>query len=510
MADVRTELAQLRPVYETGALRMLLRPNARIYVALLRAAFDPLTGEVPQERLLADMADSLVLLIGDGSFEPHEGEDAGLAARRILRELKAQSDDDYAWIADSVDRRTHRVMCRLTQRAHRAIEALGTLQQRTVSLSGAQVNSIILEVENARKQLTVDVEERIGILQGEIDERQRQIDQLRATGTTEPLTAEQVSDIINVVHNTLRGVPVDLRDLVVAERDNGDELRRRMDGADVPADELLAFYHEGYERIHRLSDEGRRFEDAFQIMYAPESRREIGDALQDIAHSAWMHDDADELMDTVNREFDDIYDGIDAVRHQVRQTDETIRMLVRQQSDMQFRTMSRQLGTLLGRLGDAARGGRTLRGPKEFDIGTGSVSLPTVATRARETPARASAPQLAQAQPATPPDLHAIVAASGPRIVRMLELIEAAPAMRGGFIDVAASFNGLPVDERRESEIVGFLSYLAPCEGSSQASEHQDFERRWRCVDADGDERIWTTAPLAVGADTLREFLAQA
>ena len=38
------ELERLRPVYETGVLRLLLRQNAMLYVSLLRSTFDPLTG----------------------------------------------------------------------------------------------------------------------------------------------------------------------------------------------------------------------------------------------------------------------------------------------------------------------------------------------------------------------------------------------------------------------------------------------------------------------------------
>ena len=47
MADVMRELERLRPVYETGVLRLLLRQNAMLYVSLLRSTFDPLTGELP-------------------------------------------------------------------------------------------------------------------------------------------------------------------------------------------------------------------------------------------------------------------------------------------------------------------------------------------------------------------------------------------------------------------------------------------------------------------------------
>lgn len=210
------------------------------------------------------MREAIGELAVDGTYTPREGEDDMMAARRILKELKAEDAGDYAWVADSIDRRQHRLMCRLTQRAHRAIEALATLQQRTVSLSGAQVNSIIMEIESARKQLTVNVEERIDLLEREIEERQHQIDNLKAHGIGQRPTREQVSDIINVVYNTLRGVPVDLRELVITERDNGDALRRRIDDGSMSSNDMLTFYHEEYERTYRLSDEGRRFNDALR------------------------------------------------------------------------------------------------------------------------------------------------------------------------------------------------------------------------------------------------------
>ena len=97
MADVRSELAQLRPVYETGVLRMLLHKYSDIYIAMLRVCFDPLTAEVPQERLLARMREAIGELAVDGTYTPREGEDDMMAARRILKELKAEDAGDYAW-----------------------------------------------------------------------------------------------------------------------------------------------------------------------------------------------------------------------------------------------------------------------------------------------------------------------------------------------------------------------------------------------------------------------------
>lgn len=498
MADVRTELAELQPVYETGVLRMLLHKYSDIYIAILRACFDPLTAEVPQDRLLAAMTRCVGELVADGSYRVREGETDLEAARRILKELKAENEGDYAWIADSLDRRQHRWMCRLTQRAHRAIEALAALQQRTVSLSGAQVNSIIMEIENARKELTVNVHERIELLEREIEERRTQIAQLERNGVQERPTPEQVSDIINVVYNTLRGVPVDLRELVIAERDNGDALRRQMDNGSMGSDDMLAYYHEEYERTYHQSDEGRRFNDAFQVMFATDRRAQLDGALADIAGSAWLHDKADDLMAVVGRELDDIYSGIDAVRDQIRLTDESVKLLVRQHTDMQFRTMSRQLAALFTTLSGRA----TAKDHTRYGIGLSTATMPTLATRARETPVKTKAPALRMHTDADASalDLHGIVAVGGPRIAHMVALIAEHPVMREGAVDMAASFNHLPKAERRESEIVGFLSYLGGTESG---------ESTWHCVAPDGAERAWVTRDVLVSPDELDEFLQE-
>lgn len=498
MADVRTELAELQPVYETGVLRMLLHKYSDIYIAILRACFNPLTAEVSQDRLLAAMTRCVGELVADGSYRVREGETDLEAARRILKELKAENEGDYAWIADSLDRRQHRWMCRLTQRAHRAIEALAALQQRTVSLSGAQVNSIIMEIENARKELTVNVHERIELLEREIEERRVQIAQLERDGVQERPTPEQVSDIINVVYNTLRGVPVDLRELVIAERDNGDALRRQMDNGSMGSDDMLAYYHEEYERTYHQSDEGRRFNDAFQVMFATDRRAQLDGALADIAGSAWLHDKADDLMAVVGRELDDIYSGIDAVRDQIRLTDESVKLLVRQHTDMQFRTMSRQLAALFTTLSGRA----TAKDHTRYGIGLSTATMPTLATRARETPVKTKAPALRMHTDADASalDLHGIVAVGGPRIAHMVVLIAEHPVMREGAVDMAASFNHLPKAERRESEIVGFLSYLGGTESG---------ESTWHCVAPDGAERAWVTRDVLVSPDELDEFLQE-
>ena len=72
-----------------------------------------------------------------------------------------------------------------------------------------------MEIEHARMQLTADPRERIRLLERDIEERQKQIDELKHCDTLDKLTSQQVGDIIGVIHNTLRGVPIDLRELAL-------------------------------------------------------------------------------------------------------------------------------------------------------------------------------------------------------------------------------------------------------------------------------------------------------
>ena len=85
MADVRREMERLRPVYETGVLRLLLRGNSMLYVALLRSTFDPLTGELPREIVEERFSRSLTRLVETGDYTPKEGQTSAEAAHTILQ-----------------------------------------------------------------------------------------------------------------------------------------------------------------------------------------------------------------------------------------------------------------------------------------------------------------------------------------------------------------------------------------------------------------------------------------
>ena len=378
-------MERLRPVYETGVLRLLLRGNSMLYVALLRSTFDPLTGELPREIVEERFSRSLTRLAETGDYTPKEGQTSAEAAHTILQQLTKEGEGDYAWLANSLDVAAHRYLYRLTARAHRAIEALDRLEDTTKALSGAQANSIIMEIEHARMQLTADPRERIRLLERDIEERQKQIDELKHSDT-----------------------------------------------------------------------------------------------------------------------LDKLYEGIEDVRRQIRISDEAVSRLVRQQTDTHYRTMLDKLHRLFVRASDDAK---THPGSDErpYRTDTGTAQFQALPSRPAKSMARAATAGLDDA-PSTnvdAPDLKAMVEMCGPRLTHMIGLIRRDPVKTadGRFVDFAASFNRLPREERRESELIGFLSALRTQDGPATVA--------WHCVSIDGGERVWRTRPILTTEAALDEIIEE-
>ena len=498
MSDVRREMERLRPVYETGVLRLLLRGNSMLYVALLRSTFDPLTSELSREIVEERFARSLSRLAETGDYTPKDGQTNAEAAHAILSQLTKEGEGDYAWLANSLDVASHRYLYRLTARAHRAIEALDRLEDTTKALSGAQANSIIMEIEHARMQLTADPHERIRLLERDIEEKRKQIDELKHSDTLDRLTSQQVGDIIGVIHNTLRGVPIDLRELALEERNHGDSLRRSMQSGSISVEQALGAYHDAYHRSFHESDSGRRFEDAFQVIVTDEGRREIDDAVRDIAQNPYLDGEPGILLAQVRAELNRIYEGIEDVRRQIRISDEAVSRLVRQQTDTHYRTMLDKLHKLFVQTNDDAKN-HSGSGEYPYHTDTGMAQFQALPSRPAKSMARATTAGLQDA-PTTEidaPDLKTMVEMCGPRLTHMISLIRHDPVKTsdGMFVDIAASFNRLPRVERRESELIGFLSALRAQDGSANVA--------WHCVSIDGGERVWRTRPVLASESTL-------
>ena len=188
----------------------------------------------------------------------------------------------------------------------------------------------------------------------------------------------------------------------------------------------------------------------------------------------------------------------------MRASDEAVSRLVRQQTDTRYRTMLGKLNALFAKIsGEAKANPNSASRPYHTD--TGAVQLAVLPTRPAKPMIHAAPPSL-QERESVPtvdsPDLKAMIEVGGPRLRHMMDVIRRSPRMLAdGRVDLAASFNALPERERRESEIVGFLSAL---HAQSDAQYVQ-----WHCVSLDGTPRVWRTKPIAASMQTLDEIVGE-
>ncbi|MEI2660008.1 MAG: DUF3375 family protein [Bifidobacterium adolescentis] len=199
-------------------------------------------------------------------------------------------------------RHRHRYLYRLTARAHRAIEALDRLEDTTKALSGAQANSIIMEIEHARMQLTADPRERIRLLERDIEERQKQIDELKHSDTLDKLTsATGRRHHRRHPQHAARRADRPARTGARGTRQRRQSAPKHAGRRSISVEQALGAYHDEYHRSFHESDSGRRFEDAFQVIVTDEGRREIDEAVRDIAQNPYLEGEPGVLLAQVAR-----------------------------------------------------------------------------------------------------------------------------------------------------------------------------------------------------------------
>ena len=239
------------------------------------------------------------------------------------------------------------------------------------------------------------------------------------------------------------------------------------------------------------------------MIVTDEGRQEIDDAVRDIAKNPYLDGEPGALLGQVRAELERIYSGIEDVRRQIRASDEAISRLVRQQTDTRYRTMLATLNQLFAKTNAEAKANPNATDrPYHTDTGLSQIAiLPTKPAKAMVRNATAalndSAPTVGL------PDLKAMIEVCGPRLRHMVDLIHRNPVMShdGMRVDFAASFNRLPASERRESEIIGFLSALR--------TENDMACATWNCVSLDGTPRTWRTRPILATTQTLDDIIRE-
>ncbi len=276
-----------------------------------------------------------------------------------------------------------------------------------------------------------------------------------------------------------------------------------MQSGSISVEQALGTYHDEYHRSFHESDSGRRFEDAFQVIVTDEGRREIGEAVRDIAQNPNLEGEPGILLAQVRAELKRIYEGIEDVRRQIRISDEAVSRLVRQQTDTHYRTMLDKLQTVRAgqrRREDAPRLGRT-----PIPYGHRHGAIPGIAVQARE-----------------------IDGARGHgRIGRRAfdERQRAGPEGHGRDVRPAADAHDRTHQARSGQnggrQVRGFRGELQPAAPGGTARKRADrlpsalrtqdgpATVAWHCVSIDGGERVWRTRPILTTEAALDEIIEE-
>lgn len=187
------------------------------------------------------------------------------------------------------------------------------------------------------------------------------------------------------------------------------------------------------------------------------------------------------LLGQIRDESAHTYDDIEAVHRQMRTSDKAISQLVCQQIDTRYHTMLIRLNRLYARpdtgtkthMGDASR---------SHDTATSDASLAPLPMHLAKPTTRAAMPDLgdlaAEVPWSTPvTDLRGTANSGSFRSLRTVSLIRYNPATvdrsddrpSATLVDITANFSRLSENERRESEIVGFLGGLGVVGGNAIA-----------------------------------------
>lgn len=126
-----------------------------------------------------------------------------------------------------------------------------------------------------------------------------------------------------------------------------------------------------------------------------------------------------------------------------------------------------------------------------MDLSTSPTEIhPLITREANLTPPRPLAPLEEHHNDGQEVDLDRLVREGGPQTRKLLSNVRKHPVYAAdGRISVTRSFNALPKELRRSSEVVGFVQYLPRTLGTNDTV-------RWHCVDIDGFPLVWETSDL--------------
>lgn len=472
------------------------RSDAPLLIALVKSVFSSQTERVPKPELLERLAAEASALLESSELpakflEGYANPSPRDLADALLASLVSPRDQQggYGWVRIDVDLETREATASLSTEGIRALELLDRLDSDRRAFTMAKAEDLRSQVDDLRYMVTESRDARLAWLRERIAPYLLEIEKLESGGEVPASTSDEVAEKLEHIVGLIAPMSPAVRRVAEAERDAAAGVEASLGRERLRSDLLMVSYVE--EFIHRFekSEDGKSYSRAEKVVCDDYFEEGISAALDDVAASAHANKRVRSLVEEVGSLSIDLQREISGVVAAQLASGRVIERLSRGTATERYLRQQDSLAMLrrcFGEWSTRAKGQNpTLPCP-----------LPYGGTRKSRViyELGACAPASRPRKVLPPPEqdgseaLARMLRMGAPRTGRTLRLVLENPVMVEGLVDMGASFNLLPPEERLIQEVGGLLSRLG--DGGDE------LDQVWDVTDCDGAPQKRRTARL--------------
>ena len=487
VADFFEEYQAIENAYQSRALDLLKSPFSQTYIALFRSAFPDKTESRYEDDLLTLIAD----MMGDLEAAQMTNKLPTTDGRTYTpRELCQKLTNDFRWL-ESVIEENGRTTYRLTTDAMRAMDAIDSLSRTDAIFSGSLMRVLREALTRSAAALSSDKRQRRQLLAERVRRAKEELKAFDASGGRYTVSREQAQAEVRTLVGLMHDIPADLAKTAQGIREQTRKTTKDFMQDERPIGEIMGTYLAKSREMFVGAEEGRSFLDAMSVIADPSQSNEIADLLDAIANAKAFEGVEWEQRRRLGDAWNQVSQGIDRVLEAKNRATNVINHAVTQFDNTDQRALSKALKQL-DHLAHVWAAQAKYDDRLNVDIATQETRIHTLLTReANLTPPQPIATVQEHINDGQEVDLERLMREGGPQTLRLLKKVSASPVRANdGRVDVAESFNALPADDRRSSEVVGILQRT-----HSQAGDDTQVAL-WHCVDTEGQPIVWMGSPI--------------
>lgn len=481
LASFFEEYRAIQAAYDSRALDLLKSPFSQTYIALFRSAFPDKTESRNEDDLLATIDDMMAELTEAGMADKMPTTEGRMyTARELCRRLT----DQFQWL-ESIIEEDGRTTYRLTTDAMRAMDAIDSLSRTDAIFSGSLMRVLREALTRAAAALSSDKRQRRQLLSERVRRAKEELKAFDASGGRYMVTREQAQSEVRTLINLMHDIPADLAKTAQGIREQTRVTTTAFMSDERPIGDIMGTYLAQSREMFTGTEEGRSFLDAVNVIADPSQSNEIADLLDAIANAKAFEGVEWEQRRRLSDAWGQVSQGIDRVLEAKNRATNVISRAVSQFGNTDQRALSKTLKEL-DHLAHVWASQVNWQETLVVDETTESIAIHTLITRPAKIVPPKPIPLIAEhLDDGQEVDLERLMREGGPQTLRLLTLVQQHPKRaESGEVSLSESFNALPAEQRRSSEVVGFLQHLDGL-GSARATT------LWQCVDTEGRPLVW-------------------